>query len=124
MTSSPRLSGAELISRGEYIVTSIGGCNDCHTPMTPNGPDMSKTLQGADLVFGPLDHAMPWAPHAPPIAGGPAGYSEEQFVRFLQSGGDTLVQVDSNGGANGFQTLAILKGVSAVSIHPDDVLAV
>jgi Ca2+-binding RTX toxin-like protein len=46
------------------------------------------------------------------------------FVRFLQSGADTLVQVDQNGGANGFQTLAILKGVAAASIHPDDVLAV
>ena len=46
------------------------------------------------------------------------------FVRFLQSGADTIVQVDRNGGADSFQTLAVLKGVTAVSLHPDDVLAV
>ena len=46
------------------------------------------------------------------------------FVRFLQSGGDTLVQVDRNGGADSFQTLAVLKGIAAVTLHPDDVLAV
>lgn len=37
------------VARGEYLVT-IGGCNDCHTPMKegPNGPewDMSRMLSG------------------------------------------------------------------------------
>ena len=37
------------VARGEYMVT-IGGCNDCHTPlkMGPNGPepDMSRMLSG------------------------------------------------------------------------------
>ncbi len=37
------------IKRGEYLVT-IGGCNDCHTPMKegPNGPepDMARQLSG------------------------------------------------------------------------------
>jgi Ca2+-binding RTX toxin-like protein len=46
------------------------------------------------------------------------------FVRFLQSGADTLVQVDRSGHADSFQTLAVLKGVAAASIHPDDILAV
>jgi Ca2+-binding RTX toxin-like protein len=46
------------------------------------------------------------------------------FVRFLQSGADTLVQIDRSGGADSFQTLAVLKGVSAASLHADDVLAV
>jgi mono/diheme cytochrome c family protein len=42
-------SSTDLIARGEYLVT-IGGCNDCHTPMKmgPNGPetDMSRMLSG------------------------------------------------------------------------------
>ena len=46
------------------------------------------------------------------------------FVRFMQSGADTLVQVDYNGGADHFQTLAVLKGVVAATLHPDEVLAV
>ena len=40
---------AEMIQRGEYLVT-IGGCNDCHTPMKmgPNGPepDAERRLSG------------------------------------------------------------------------------
>lgn len=76
---------AELIARGEYLVVSIGGCNDCHTPMTQQGPDMTRSLQGGDVVFAPTI-PMPWAPHAPAIAGGPANYTDEQFAHFLQTG--------------------------------------
>lgn len=74
-----------LIERGEYLVIGLLGCNDCHTPMTPTGPDMSKSLQGADLIFAPLID-MPWAPHAPALAGLPDGYDAEQFAHFLQTG--------------------------------------
>ncbi|HEX7153754.1 MAG TPA: diheme cytochrome c-553 [Thermoanaerobaculia bacterium] len=48
-------SRAEMIRRGEYLVT-IGGCNDCHTPwiIQPNGqpgPDMSRALSGHPQQF-------------------------------------------------------------------------
>jgi hypothetical protein len=49
---------------------------------------------------------------------------DDGFVRFVQSGGDTLVQVDRNGSANGFQTLVVLKNVTASTLDADDVLAV
>ena len=75
----------QLVARGEYLVNNIGGCNDCHTPMTPQGPDMTQALKGATLIFAPTI-AMPWAPVAPPIAGIPAHYTEEQFAAFLQTG--------------------------------------
>lgn len=79
------LQGEALVQRGEYLVTAIGGCNDCHTPMTPQGPDMSRSLQGAPLIVAPkID--IPWAPIAPALAGGPANYTEEQFISFLQTG--------------------------------------
>ena len=74
-----------LIQRGDYLVNGIAGCNDCHTPMTPQGPDMTKSLQGGPLVFAPMG-PMPWAPVAPPIAGGPAAYTDGQFVAFLKTG--------------------------------------
>lgn len=79
------LEGDALIARGEYLVVNLMGCNDCHTPMTPNGPDMSQSLHGADLGFAPLVD-MPWAPHAPELAGLPDGYDADQFARFLQTG--------------------------------------
>ncbi|MGE0740194.1 MAG: cytochrome c [Hyphomonadaceae bacterium] len=75
----------ELVARGEYLVVSVAGCNDCHTPMTQQGPDMTRSLQGASLTFAPK-LPMPWAPEAPRLAGLPAGYSEDQFISFLQTG--------------------------------------
>lgn len=80
-----QLTGAALVERGEYLVNNIGGCNDCHTPMTPQGPDMTRSLQGATLMFEPTIQ-IPWAPAAPSIAGLPEGYTEEQFVAFMQTG--------------------------------------
>lgn len=74
-----------LIARGEYLVTRIGGCNDCHTPMTPQGPDMTRALHGANLIFAPTID-MPWAPVAPPLAGLPAHYTAAEFEAFLQTG--------------------------------------
>lgn len=80
----------EQIAHGNYLVNNIGGCNDCHTPMLPSGePDRAHALQGAPLAFElvpPLQGHVPWTAVAPPIAGGPAGYSDEQFVHFLQTG--------------------------------------
>jgi len=79
------LTGAALVERGAYLVNNIGGCNDCHTAMTPQGPDLAHALQGGTLIFQPMIE-MPWAPIAPPLAGLPAGYTEEQFVAFMQTG--------------------------------------
>ncbi|HRE43856.1 MAG TPA: c-type cytochrome [Terricaulis sp.] len=78
------LAGAALVARGEYL-TRLAGCHDCHTPMTPQGPDMTQALQGATLVFTPTIE-MPWAPIAPPLAGVPGHYTQEQLQSFLQTG--------------------------------------
>lgn len=83
------LTQEQLVERGQYLVTGIGGCNDCHTPQTPNGPDLTHSLQGAPLAFElvpALQGQVPWAPAAPPIAGGPANYTDAQFETFLQTG--------------------------------------
>ena len=80
---------AELVARGQYLVTGIGGCNDCHTPMTPQGPDMAHSLQGSTLAIRltpQFEGHIPWAEAAPQIAGGPAGYTDEQFARLLMTG--------------------------------------
>jgi len=46
---------------------------------------MTRALQGAPLPFEPTIE-LPWAPVAPPIAGIPAHFTEEQFISFLQTG--------------------------------------
>jgi mono/diheme cytochrome c family protein len=52
------------VERGKYLV-SVGGCNDCHTPMkmTPTGPapDMDRLLSGHPAQFA--------LPPAPPPSG-------------------------------------------------------
>lgn len=89
-TQTPaQMTREQLVERGNYIVNGIGGCNDCHTPMTPQGPDMAHSLQGTPLsvqLLPQLEGQVPWAAIAPPIAGLPAGYTEEQLASFLQTG--------------------------------------
>jgi mono/diheme cytochrome c family protein len=79
------LTGEALVARGDYLVNSVVLCNDCHTPMTPEGPDMAHALQGADLPMAPTIE-IPFATIAPPVAGLPPGWTEEQFIHFLQTG--------------------------------------
>ena len=58
-------------------------CGDCHTPRGEGGAlDETRKLQGNDIGAGPPGFAN----IAPPLAGAPAGYSEEQFIAFLQTG--------------------------------------
>jgi len=56
-------SDADVVARGEYLVT-IMGCNDCHTPWTMGpdgpGPDYTRRLSGH-----PEKMQMPAAPAAP-----------------------------------------------------------
>jgi mono/diheme cytochrome c family protein len=61
-------AGKGQIARGEYLVT-IGGCNDCHTPLKtgPNGPepDLSRMLSGHPETLK--------MPPAPALSEGPWG---------------------------------------------------
>ena len=108
------LSHAELVSRGQYLVT-IGSCNDCHTPKNfgPMGPELDSTrlfsghpansplpkvdikaLQpGYWVLFAPdLTSAVgPWgisfsANLTPDSTTGIGAWTEETFVKTLRSG--------------------------------------
>jgi cytochrome c553 len=79
------LAGDALVERGAYLVNQVAGCGDCHTAMTPAGPDMAHALQGSTLPFAPTVD-MPWVGEAPAIAGIPGHYTHEQFVAFLETG--------------------------------------
>lgn len=60
LAASKQGASSAAVTRGEYLVT-VGGCNDCHTPMKngPNGPerDLSRLLSGHPEAL-----AMPPAP--------------------------------------------------------------
>lgn len=80
-----QLTGAALVERGDYLVNGVVLCGDCHTPRLANmAPDESRRLHGADI--GESGPPEVFATFAPALAGGPANYSEEQFIAFLQTG--------------------------------------
>jgi mono/diheme cytochrome c family protein len=38
------------VERGKYLVESIIGCGNCHTPVGPNGPILDKALSGGPPI--------------------------------------------------------------------------
>jgi mono/diheme cytochrome c family protein len=72
---SEEVAARARVERGRYLVT-IGGCNDCHTPlkMGPKGPepDMARMLSGHPESF--------------PIAGGTAAPSATWLMTMATSG--------------------------------------
>jgi mono/diheme cytochrome c family protein len=81
---------ADLVARGKYLVESTGMCADCHTPMTEKGPDMSKHLQGATLMFKATVPVPDWADRSANIAG-MKGWTDAEAIKFFTTG------VDPNG---------------------------
>lgn len=110
--SSPILSPAEMVKRGEYLVNSIG-CDDCHSPkrMGPQGPEVipelrlsgypaDRPLQKADtnvvkqgwvLLAGDLTAAVgPWgvsfAANLTPDETGLGAWTEHNFLTAIRHG--------------------------------------
>lgn len=76
------LTGTALIERGNYLVNGVVLCGDCHTPQAaPHEFDQTRRLHGAPVMVPP-----PLANYAPALAGGPANFTQEQFIAFLQTG--------------------------------------
>ena len=82
--SASKASSAK-VAHGEYLVTRVGKCQDCHTPHNERGEEIKeKWLQGSPLPFQPIVQ-MPWVGTAPPIAG-LEGWTDAQAMKFLQTG--------------------------------------
>lgn len=44
-------AGAQpMVERGKYLVESIMGCGNCHTPQGPNGPVLDRALSGGPPI--------------------------------------------------------------------------
>jgi hypothetical protein len=101
---------AEQIKRGEYLVT-IGGCNDCHTPMkmTPIGlmPDFERRLMGhpadapdptgtpgktdlaltgSDLTSWKMPYGLVYSRNITPDKSGLGDWTEAQFIKSMRIG--------------------------------------
>jgi mono/diheme cytochrome c family protein len=86
--AAPSPADAVKIARGEYLVKHTSMCDDCHTVHDARGtPIKSKHLQGAKIVFSPIE-PMPssaWADTAPPITGLSFFTDQEAVVFFTTS---------------------------------------
>lgn len=71
------------VERGEYLVRGPAGCGNCHTPQTPNGPDMSKEFGGMMVEKNPAFEA--WAVNITP-GSRVSGWSDDEFARAIREG--------------------------------------
>ena len=86
---SPSYTPAQ-IQRGQYLVERVGMCADCHTPKTDAGAyDRTQWLLGDVVDFKPVQ-PMPFAVVAPMIAGLPTFPTDEQALKFFETGTNEL----------------------------------
>jgi len=84
--AAPTMTAAQKVERGQYL-TTIMGCNDCHTPGTFYGaPDFNRKLSGSELGW-----VGPWGTTyarnlTPDLATGIGGWSEDDIVKTLRTG--------------------------------------
>jgi mono/diheme cytochrome c family protein len=84
LAASTVLVNAEpSVERGEYLVRGPGGCGNCHTPKTAEGPDMANELGGFLVEKNPAFEA--WAPNITPGAR-VAEWSDAELARAIREG--------------------------------------
>lgn len=80
------MTQADKVARGEYL-TTIMGCNDCHTPGTFFGaPDFSRKLSGSELGWvGPWGKTYP-RNLTPDAETGIGAWTEDDIVKAIRTG--------------------------------------
>jgi len=78
---------SDLAARGSYLVNSVMGCTDCHTPVDPNtgAPLMDKYLAGRQPYEGPWGIVY-GGNITPDEETGIGGWTDEEVKRALLSG--------------------------------------
>jgi mono/diheme cytochrome c family protein len=85
MPAAPRQQSD--VQRGEYLVHQVAMCVQCHSPRDASGQLIpSELLQGASMPATAPSLPLAWGFSTPKLAGLPSGFTEESFVRFLQTG--------------------------------------
>lgn len=78
LEQNKRPDPSDKVKYGEYLVT-MASCSDCHTPMTPQGPDFSKAFAGGFRFKG--DYVdVTTANITPDTATGIGSWTEEVFL--------------------------------------------
>lgn len=78
-------SAETLVERGDYLVNTVMACGNCHTPMGPNGPDMSRALSGG-LTFDEPPFTVTASNLTQDEATGIGGWSDDEIKTALLEG--------------------------------------
>ena len=74
---------AGSVERGDYLVNTIMGCGNCHTPIGPQGFDTSKALAGRLVDDSPAMHAV--SANITP-GGAVKDWTDAEFMRAIREG--------------------------------------
>jgi cytochrome c553 len=73
------------LERGRYLFESIAACGNCHTPKTPQGPDMARDLAGGPKFDEPFGVAI--APNiTPDPETGIGKWTDAQIISAIRDG--------------------------------------
>lgn len=78
-------SAETLLERGTYLMESIVGCGNCHTPQGPNGPIPGKDLAGG-LVFDEPDFVAVSSNITPDKETGIGNWTDAQIIASIREG--------------------------------------
>ena len=85
-TEAPKESRLE---RGKYLVEEVSRCQECHTPLLPDGTfNKAEWMKGATLIGVPVIPPKDWHQKAPDITSTSklwTNWKYEGFVAFLQT---------------------------------------
>jgi mono/diheme cytochrome c family protein len=82
----PVLDGADKLTHGRYLVETVGGCGNCHTPHLPDlSLDPSKKFSGAFVIKEPVFEAHA-ANITPDMETGIGAWSEDDIVHAIRNG--------------------------------------
>jgi len=74
-----------LVERGSYLVNAVMVCNNCHTPIGPNGPDLSRLLSGG-RTFDEPRFKVTGSNITPDKETGIGSWSDADLKAFLRTG--------------------------------------
>lgn len=94
LSKNVRPDPSDKIKYGEYL-TTFASCAECHTPMGPQGPDMSKPYAGGFVFATPFFKVG--VANITPDSTGIGAWTEDAFVAKFQ-GNSADAKVNSNPG--------------------------
>jgi mono/diheme cytochrome c family protein len=84
-STSTTAAADPLVERGRYLVETIGGCGNCHTPMGPTGPDTSRHLAGGLVIDEGVFRAVS-SNITPDPETGIGAWSDAEIARAIREG--------------------------------------